>query len=66
MKVTNTNGLEDFFISHGCSKRLFVSSKLRKNWIIENRYVVRDGKHYEIRFIDKKGGVWEAYLLKAY
>ncbi len=61
MLIQNSNHLADWLKSHS-TKTVRVTTKIRKCFLIQNNYVVREGKHYEINFKNIQGGVWEACL----
>ncbi len=63
--VADSHELQDY-LRHNPAKVVYVSTKVRKNWLLRNEYVILNGKHYGIRFINCHGGVWTAALHKEY
>ncbi len=63
VKITTVRDLQRFFESCPDSGRtILVETKIRRWWLTCNTYILRQGKHYDIIFEDKKAGVWEAHL----
>lgn len=63
--VANSHELQDY-LKCNPAKTIFVSTQIRKNWLLRNDYVILKGKHYGIKFVNCQGGVWAAALHKEY
>jgi hypothetical protein len=56
--------LKSFFVKtrNSNTDTIFVSSKIRKDWLLNHETVIVKGTRREITFKNMKGGVWQAGL----
>lgn len=57
--------LKSFFVKarHPNTETVFISNKIRKDWLLNHETVIVKGTRREITFKNMKGGVWQAALL---
>lgn len=59
--ILSIKELREWF--HLSEEMIYVSSKIRKEWMINHYTLIKNGKVYDIDFTDKGGGVWLAQLI---
>ena len=64
IEIQNINDLRDFFHSTLKDKKaqVYVSTKIRREWMLKHLRIIIQGKVYNIKFKNKGGGVWAASL----
>ena len=61
--IKNADDLFEWFKALG-STPVYVSTMVRREWLLEHRNLLINGSFYNIQFEDQKGGVWLASLVK--
>ena len=66
MKIKTIEELKDFFRYNDnlMGARILVSTKIRREWLLNHERTIIRGTVYNIKFSDMKGGVWIAEIVK--
>ena len=64
--INTTDELKNYFFNSKdrLNDSIYVSTKLRKEWMLNRETTIQKGTVYNIDFVNKGGGVWEAKLNK--
>lgn len=61
--ILKPDELREFFHNCGVKANVYVSTQIRKAWMLSGESIIIQGKVYRPKFLSVGGGVWNATLI---